>query len=1215
MGIRLTAYLLGGLILCASTHARNYFTEQFDNDFDIEFTTFTFKPDRSSNGYAVCRSPATEFPTPPTNGTFLDGFNSVAFNPGVPFFGQYHRSVFLNENGTVTFGEAGLDFSATVTLSNHFRLPRVSAWLNPQGNGPFNQPVRYQSLPDRVVLTWDYLTGNGQSNAFQLELFFDGVIRLTYLNMTQTQGIVGLSPGGGVPAGFSEANLSALGCAGEALYELVWSTPPSTVGVGQPFAANLSGRDAFNLSFPVNGPARLGAGKPGTMIFQTDFESGTGGFTVTNIPPFESNAWHRSTFRGTQVGHSPTHSMYFGYADNPLANPPTAAGRLVSPLLDLREVYPPIVLSFSLWASGVSSDVEVREEGRDVISRFAVGSIHFPLDTTNQWLRPSIDLSFYAGRQVRVMFSGMFFQAGIQPENGLAIDDIVITGTTNNIPVSPTLATFTGNNWSGTVTVGAPGDDIVLIAAHSNGVYGLSAPLDVSAPDDLILTAQLKRTNVLVSATNSIDILVSNTGPAGASAVVVTNDLPAGFTFGNVAVSQGSFSIAGNRLLLNLGGVGGGGYALASFEFVANTSGQFSITSAVGRAGSETFLANNRVVNTVNVGQPTVNIGAATTNEGAENIIFPLTLDAPVAQPVSVRFIAASDTAVAGQDFVATNGLVIIPPFTTNAEIRVRLIDDALFETRPFDARIPHNDEPEQFFLRLTSSTNAAIGVSEGVGTILDNEPVPDIIVTAENPLEGNAGTNLLPVVIRITSPAAKPVDLIVETLTGISFHRERSGDWLFGTARASTSGDNPQDFVPISPASVFVLSPGQTQLVVNIPIIGDTRPEPNEFFTILTTSDYLRPIPLGSPKPFRIEFTEVTIVDDDPALFAVDDYRVVAENCGTNNAALDPGETVSVLFRVRNVGFNACTTTNLKAALLPGGGVVNPSGPQTVGSTCGGGPEVWVPFTFTVGAQCGQQVNALFSLTDGTTNYTAAIVLPVGRYTRMFSESFNTNAPPSLPPGWSVAAPGGIPVGVTNEPPGTNQFLRINFVGTSIGVVTVATPPFTVSSTNAWLRLRHRFELSDPVAEVRVFLLTNGASAGSGRGWLGSSRGWSVEDVPLPFSVGATQTLVFQLFRLSGGNITATWDIDNVEVFSGPPQCCEGPAPFITSIRRVGTNVVLQWTAISNTSYLVQFRDSLSATVNWANLGTKVLARGATAAHTNAMTTSNRFYRVCLVP
>jgi hypothetical protein len=90
MGIRITSCLVWIFILCSHCSARDYFTEQFSGDFDIAFTTFTFKPDRSSNGYAVCRSPATEFPTPPTNGSMIFTYPaSVAFDPAVPFYGQF----------------------------------------------------------------------------------------------------------------------------------------------------------------------------------------------------------------------------------------------------------------------------------------------------------------------------------------------------------------------------------------------------------------------------------------------------------------------------------------------------------------------------------------------------------------------------------------------------------------------------------------------------------------------------------------------------------------------------------------------------------------------------------------------------------------------------------------------------------------------------------------------------------------------------------------------------------------------------------------------------------------------------------------------------------------------------------------------------------------------------------------------------------------------
>jgi hypothetical protein len=94
----------------------------------------------------------------------------------------------------VKFGPGELDSGFDASLSNHFRLPRISAWLHPQESS-FNQSMLHQPLEDRVALTWNYFLTNGGNNSFQLELFYDGVIRLTYLHMDGTQGIAGLSPG------------------------------------------------------------------------------------------------------------------------------------------------------------------------------------------------------------------------------------------------------------------------------------------------------------------------------------------------------------------------------------------------------------------------------------------------------------------------------------------------------------------------------------------------------------------------------------------------------------------------------------------------------------------------------------------------------------------------------------------------------------------------------------------------------------------------------------------------------------------------------------------------------------------------------------------------------------------------------------------------------------------------------------------------------------
>jgi len=170
-------------------------------------------------------------------------------------------------------------------------------------------------------------------------------------------------------------------------------------------------------------------------------------------------------------------------------------------------------------------------------------------------------------------------------------------------------------------------------------------------------------------------------------------------------------------------------------------------------------------------------------DEGGTNMVFSLSLDAPVGKPISIAYQTVSGTAVGGEDFVATNGFVIFPPFTTNAQVRIPIIDDSLFEVRPFNVRLPFNDEPEHFFLQLMSATNAALGVVQAQGTIIENDPTPDIVVLVNDPLEGNSGTNLVPVTIHLTGRAARTVDILLHTRRGISFHRERGGNWLFGTA------------------------------------------------------------------------------------------------------------------------------------------------------------------------------------------------------------------------------------------------------------------------------------------------------------------------------------------------------------------------------------------------------------------------------------------------
>jgi hypothetical protein len=74
-------------------------------------------------------------------------------------------------------------------------------------------------------------------------------------------------------------------------------------------------------------------------------------------------------------------------------------------------------------------------------------------------------------------------------------------------------------------------------------------------------------------------------------------------------------------------------------------------------------------------------------------------------------------------------------------------------------------------------------------------------------------------------------------------------------------------------------------------------------------------------------------------------------------------------------------------------------------------------------------------------------------------------------------------------------------------------------------------------------------------------------------------------------------------------------PAPMMLPLTLSGTtNIVIAWTAVSNAIYRVQYNATLGST-NWTALVGDVTATGGTASKTDILTSSNRFYRVQILP
>ncbi len=196
----------------------DYFTELFDgaggDNNDTANQMWTFTPTTATNSlYTVTRIATTAFPTSTTTGTTIsltdDAFAAITLTGGasVKLYGTSYSTFYVGSNGYITFGSGDTEW--VESFVNHFSKPRISALfrdLNPTSRGT----IKRLQFSDRVAVTWSGVPEYGtiNSNNFQIEMFFDGRIRITVLTKSSTKGLIGLSNGQGFPAGFVESNFS-----------------------------------------------------------------------------------------------------------------------------------------------------------------------------------------------------------------------------------------------------------------------------------------------------------------------------------------------------------------------------------------------------------------------------------------------------------------------------------------------------------------------------------------------------------------------------------------------------------------------------------------------------------------------------------------------------------------------------------------------------------------------------------------------------------------------------------------------------------------------------------------------------------------------------------------------------------------------------------------------------------------------------------------------
>ncbi len=401
-------------------------------------------------------------------------------------------------------------------------------------------------------------------------------------------------------------------------------------------------------------------------------------------------------------------------------------------------------------------------------------------------------------------------------------------------------------------------------------------------------------------------------------------------------------------------------------------------------------IADGQAVGTIKNDERSVSIGDVSVNEGNSGTVaaaFPLTLSAPSTHAVTVTYTAAPGTAAATADYVPVTGTVTFQPgeMTKTAAVSVK------GETR--------YEQNETFFVNI-SAANALTTDGQGVGTILNDDPLPVMSIGDASLVEGNSGTKNFGFPVTLSGPSDFPVTVNYATGTG--------------TATAGV------DYTPVSGS--FTLSPGATSFNVTVPVAGDTDLEPSETVPVqlsaATNAILMDGLAVGTilTDDQSISIDDSTVTETDSGTFAIEfavhlsaavPFEVTANYATANNTAVAgsdyiaatgtvnfaPGETTKIvtvlgLGDLRNEAseafyLNLSNAINATIADTQGRATIEDTDPiptVTVSDATvveGNSGVRSLSFTLTLSAVSGQPVTVNYNTADGTatagSDYTAA--------------------------------------------------------------------------------------------------------------------------------------------------------------------------------------------------------------------------------------------------
>jgi uncharacterized repeat protein (TIGR01451 family) len=202
-------------------------------------------------------------------------------------------------------------------------------------------------------------------------------------------------------------------------------------------------------------------------------------------------------------------------------------------------------------------------------------------------------------------------------------------------------------------------------------------------------------------------------------------------------------------------------------------------------------------------------------NSGTNWMNFNVWLTAPCSFPVTVNFATGTGPTagttpggVGSVDYIATNGVLTIPPGQTNATIGIPILGDLILESN------------ETLTVWLSQPQQAWMARNMATGTILNDDTTPTI--------------SIYPVTSAVTERDSGVADLVYNVTLSAPTFDTVTVDYFTsdGTAQAGV------DYVPLS--GTLTYQPGETNKMLIVHAVGDLLPEPDETLTLnITNAQY----------------------------------------------------------------------------------------------------------------------------------------------------------------------------------------------------------------------------------------------------------------------------------------------------------------------------------------------------------------------------------------